>query len=61
MVKIRHYFQQHPITHWLVTVTMTSVLMTIGGLLLHETNWPLLVVFAVGVPSAIFASRLIKP
>ncbi len=57
MDKVRRYLQHHPFVRWLVTVAITPTLMLCAALLLHETNWPLLAVFGVGVPTATFFTR----
>lgn len=57
MDKVRRYLQNHPFVRWLVTVAITSTLILGAALLLHDSNWPLLVMFGVGVPTATFFTR----
>ena len=60
MDKIRHYFQQHPVVHWLMTIVITFTLILSGGLFLHQVNWPLLVFFSISIPTAATVMRLLK-
>jgi hypothetical protein len=60
MDKVRHYFQHHPIVHWLVSVAITFTILMSGGVLLHEKNWPLLIVWSIGVPTVMAATRAMR-
>lgn len=48
----RDYFQHRPFLLWLLSVTITFNMMVSIGLLLHEKNWPLLMGWSFGIPTA---------
>lgn len=51
MNKVRGYFQRHPFVHWLMSVTITLIALTIFGVLVHEKDWLFLIGLSVSVPT----------
>jgi hypothetical protein len=60
MDKVRNYFQHHPVVHWLMSALVLLGILVSGGLMLHEKNWPLLIGWSLGVPTALAVTRPLR-